>query len=90
MTRNSPRGSAPAGPSDGSSASGPTPSQGRRRKRYFVMMAVCVVLFLLAGTVVYRFSFPIAAGMTVVAMAIPPFAAIVANRREKGDRWWDE
>jgi hypothetical protein len=54
------------------------------------MMGVCLVLFVLAGTVVYRFSFAVAAGMTIVAMAIPPFAVIVANRREKGDRWWDE
>jgi DUF3099 family protein len=90
MSRNTPGGGGPAGRSGGSAPSGPTPSQGRRRKRYFVMMGVCLTLFLLAGTVFYRFSFPVAAGMTVVAMAIPPFAVIVANRREKGDRWWDE
>jgi hypothetical protein len=28
--------------------------------------------------------------MCVVAMVIPPFAAIVANRRDPGERWWDE
>lgn len=53
------------------------------------MMGVCVVLFLLAG-LAYRWSVPLGIAMTVVAMAIPPFAAIVANRRERGDRWWDE
>ncbi|MFF7245456.1 DUF3099 domain-containing protein [Embleya sp. NPDC008237] len=81
----------PGGPGGGGATpSGPVPSQRRRRKRYFVMMGICLLLFLLAGTVVYRWSFPAAAGMTIVAMAIPPFAVIVANRRERGDRWWDE
>jgi hypothetical protein len=28
--------------------------------------------------------------MCVVAMVIPPFAAIVANRRNPGERWFDE
>jgi hypothetical protein len=28
--------------------------------------------------------------MCVVAMVIPPLAAVVANRRGPDDRWWDD
>jgi hypothetical protein len=28
--------------------------------------------------------------MCVVAMVIPPLAAMVANRRGPDDRWWDD
>lgn len=28
--------------------------------------------------------------MCVVAMVIPPVAAMVGNSRGRGDRWWDE
>lgn len=53
------------------------------------MMGICVALFVLAWTVVRIWSVPLAVGMCVVAMLIPPLAAIVANRRESDDRWWD-
>jgi hypothetical protein len=33
---------------------------------------------------------PAAIIMCLVAMVIPPFAAIVANRRRPGERWFDE
>jgi hypothetical protein len=62
----------------------------RRRRRYFVLMGVCLVLFVSAWGFVRLWSVPLAIGMCVVAMAIPPVAAIVANRREPDDRWWDE
>jgi hypothetical protein len=62
----------------------------RRRRRYFVLMGVCLVLFVSAWSFVRLWSVPLAIGMCVVAMAIPPVAAIVANRREPDDRWWDE
>jgi hypothetical protein len=62
----------------------------RRRRRYFVLMGVCLVLFVSAWGLVRLWSVPLAIGMCVVAMAIPPVAAIVANRREPDDRWWDE
>ncbi|WP_275463489.1 DUF3099 domain-containing protein [Streptomyces noursei] len=67
----------------------PTPPQ-RRHRRYFVLMGVCLVLFVLAWSVVRLWSVPAAVAMCVVAMVIPPVAAIVGNRREPGERWWDE
>ncbi len=54
------------------------------------MMGTCVVLFVLAFTVVRLWSLTAAIAMCVVAMLIPPVAAIVANRRGPDDHWWDE
>ncbi|WP_243274637.1 DUF3099 domain-containing protein [Streptomyces albus subsp. chlorinus] len=62
----------------------------RRRRRYFALMAVCLVLFVSAWAFVRLWSVPAAIGMCAVAMVIPPFAAIIGNRREPDDRWWDE
>jgi hypothetical protein len=50
-----------------------------RRRAYFVMMGICLVLFILAWLVVWHFSVLAAVLMSVVAVVIPPFAAIVAN-----------
>jgi hypothetical protein len=57
----------------------------RRQRIYFVMMGVCLLLFVLSGTVIARFSGPAAVAVAIVALAIPPFAVIVANRVD-GDR----
>ncbi|WP_435837908.1 DUF3099 domain-containing protein [Streptantibioticus parmotrematis] len=62
----------------------------RRRHWYFAMMGICIALFVLAWGVVRLWSVPVAVGMCVVAMVIPPVAAIVANRRGPDDVWWDE
>ncbi|MYT32756.1 MULTISPECIES: DUF3099 domain-containing protein [unclassified Streptomyces] len=62
----------------------------RRHRRYFVLMGVCLMLFVLAWSVVRLWSVPAAVAMCVVAMVIPPCAAVVGNRREPGERWWDE
>ncbi|WNI17011.1 DUF3099 domain-containing protein [Actinacidiphila sp. ITFR-21] len=62
----------------------------RRRRWYFVMMGTCAVLFILAWSVVRLWSVPAAIAMCLVAMVIPPAAAIVANRRGPEDHWWDE
>lgn len=62
----------------------------RRRHRYFALMGLCLALFVSAWAFVRLWSVPLAIGMCVVAMVIPPVAAIVANRREPDDRWWDE
>ncbi|GAA1528481.1 hypothetical protein GCM10009678_07850 [Actinomadura kijaniata] len=51
----------------------------RRKLAYGVMMGACLILFVLAWTVVRLFSPALAVAMTVVAMVIPPFAAVVAN-----------
>ncbi|MBE3009373.1 DUF3099 domain-containing protein [Microbispora sp. NEAU-D428] len=45
------------------------------------MMGTCLTLFVLAGAVVRMFSTTAAIVMFVVALVIPPFAVIVANRR---------
>lgn len=58
----------------------PGPLGLRTRKRaYFIMMGVCLALIVLAWMVVYRYSIVAAVIMSVVALVIPPFAAIVGN-----------
>lgn len=54
------------------------------------MMGTCLVLFVTAWAVVRLWSTPAAIGMCLVAMVIPPVAAIVANRRGPNERWFDE
>src|SRR3546814_9809996 len=51
-----------------------------RRRRYLIMMGVCLVLILLAWNVVRFWSTGAAVVMSVVAMFIPPVAALMANR----------
>lgn len=43
------------------------------------MMGTCLTLFVLAWAVVRLYSHAAAVAMSVVALVIPPFAAIVAN-----------
>ncbi|MEU1369004.1 DUF3099 domain-containing protein [Streptomyces sp. NPDC005803] len=62
----------------------------RRRRAYFVMMGACLVLFVSAWAFVRLWSMPAAIAMCVVAMVIPPVAAMVANRKGPEDRWWDD
>jgi hypothetical protein len=50
-----------------------------RKRAYFIMMGACLVLIVLAWMVVDRFSIVAAVIMSVVALVIPPFAAIVGN-----------
>lgn len=56
-----------------------------RKRRYFVMMGTCLGLVILAWTVVRLFSVTAAVVMSAAALAIPPFAAIVANAPDDGD-----
>jgi hypothetical protein len=59
----------------------------RRDKRlYFVLMGICIGLFVLSWAVVDRYSTTAAVIMTIVALVIPPFAAIVANAFSATDR----
>ena len=80
----------PEEPRDGPRPGGGSPSPGgrpepgplgfsTRRRAYFAMMGVCLVLIVLSWTVVWRFSILAAVIMSVVALFIPPLAAIVAN-----------
>ncbi|WP_330239913.1 DUF3099 domain-containing protein [Streptomyces sp. NBC_00525] len=62
----------------------------RRRRAYFLLMGVCLVLFVSAWAFVRLWSMPAAIAMCVVAMVIPPVAAMVGNRKGPEDRWWDE
>jgi hypothetical protein len=58
----------------------PGPLGLRTRKRaYFIMMGICLVLIVLAWLVIYRYSIIAAVAMSAVALVIPPFAAIVGN-----------
>jgi hypothetical protein len=42
-------------------------------------MGICLVLIILAWTLIWRYSVLASVVMSVVALVIPPFAAIVAN-----------
>ena len=50
-----------------------------RKRAYFAMMGTCLVLIVLAWTLIWRFSVTAAAVMSAVALVVPPAAAIVAN-----------
>jgi Protein of unknown function (DUF3099) len=56
----------------------PPPSPGDKR-RYFVLMGICIGLFVLAWAVLDRYSTVAAIAVSAVALLIPPFAAIIAN-----------
>jgi DUF3099 family protein len=51
----------------------------RRKVAYAVIMGTCLVLVILAWTVVRLFSVTAAVVMSVVAMLMPPIAVMVAN-----------
>ncbi|HEY9242337.1 MAG TPA: DUF3099 domain-containing protein [Streptosporangiaceae bacterium] len=72
-------GAGPPGPA------GPSPPS-RDRRLYFVLMTICIGLFVLAWAVVDRYSTVAAIVMSAVALVIPPFAAIVANAASAIDR----
>jgi hypothetical protein len=57
-----------------------------RNKLYFVLMALCVGLFVLSWTVVRLYSVTAAVVVAVVAVAIPPIAVIIANAGDEATR----
>jgi hypothetical protein len=57
-----------------------------RNRAYFIMMAVCLTLFITAWSFVRLYSVTAAVVMSCVALAIPPFAAIVANAGDESSR----
>ena len=64
---------------------GPQPSRGDKRL-YFVLMTICIGLFVLSWAVLDRYSTLAAVIVSVVALAIPPFAVIIANVASATDR----
>jgi len=48
-------------------------------RRYFALMGTCLMLVVLSWVVVRPFSTTLSVVLGIVAMVIPPFAAIVAN-----------
>jgi hypothetical protein len=50
-----------------------------RKRAYFAMMGTCLVLIVLAWTLIWRYSVTAAVVMSAVALVIPPLATIVAN-----------
>jgi hypothetical protein len=51
----------------------------KRERAYLAMMGVCVLLIVLAWTLIWRYSVLAAVVMSAVALVVPPVAAIVAN-----------
>ena len=56
--------------------------QATRRRWYFAIMGLCLVLILLAWNLVRLYSTPAAVVMSAVAAVLPPIAAVVANWHE--------
>jgi hypothetical protein len=50
-----------------------------RRRVYLSLMGACLLLVILAWTLVDRYSTAAAVAMSVVALLVPPFAVIIAN-----------
>jgi len=50
-----------------------------RERAYGVMMGACLILIVLAWTLIWRYSTVAAVVMSAVALVIPPFAVIIAN-----------
>jgi Protein of unknown function (DUF3099) len=69
----------------GGGGAGPQPSRGDKRL-YFVLMGICLLLFVLSWAVLDRYSVTAAVIVSVIALAIPPFAAIIANANSATDR----
>ena len=58
-----------------------------RARRYLAIMGACLLLLVLAWGVVRLYSVPLAVGMSLVAMVLPPIAAVVANQGwDRGQR----
>ncbi|WP_300682251.1 DUF3099 domain-containing protein [Nocardioides sp.] len=51
----------------------------QRERLYFALMGVCLLLILVAWTLVRLWSTPAAVTMSLIAAVIPPIAAIAAN-----------
>jgi predicted branched-subunit amino acid permease len=70
---------------DGDGSAERQPSR-RDKRLYFVLMAICIGLFVLAWAVLDRYSVTAAVVVSAVALVIPPFAVIIANAASATDR----
>jgi lipopolysaccharide export LptBFGC system permease protein LptF len=61
------------------------PSRGDKRL-YFLLMGICIGLFVLSWAVIDRYSVTAAVICSIIALLIPPFAAIIANVTSAADR----
>ena len=57
-----------------------------RNRGYFLLMGVCLTLFILSWAVIRLYSVLAAVVITVVAMVIPPIAVFVANAGYESSR----
>ena len=57
-----------------------------RNKLYFVLMALCVGMFVLSWTVIRLYSTTAAVVVAAVAVVIPPIAVIIANAGDEASR----
>ena len=53
---------------------------------YFLLMGVCLTLFILSWAVIRLYSVVAAVVISVVAMVIPPIAVMVANAGDESSR----
>ncbi len=63
---------------DPNDPAGPQPSRSDKRW-YFALMGTCIGLFVLSWAVIDRYSVLASVIVSAVALAIPPFAVIIAN-----------
>jgi uncharacterized metal-binding protein len=57
-----------------------------RNRGYFLLMGVCLTLFILSWAVIRLYSVVAAVVISVVAMGIPPIAVMVANAGDESSR----
>lgn len=57
-----------------------------RNRVYFLLMGLCLTLFVLAWAVVRLYSVTASVVMSAVALAIPPIAVIIANAGDERGR----
>jgi Family of unknown function (DUF6343)/Protein of unknown function (DUF3099) len=63
-----------------------SPSASTRQRRYLLLMGTCLGLLLVSWVFVRLISVPAAVVLTLIAMVIPPFAALVGNVNPFGTR----
>jgi hypothetical protein len=51
-----------------------------RARRYLIIMGICLTLLVVAWGLVRLWSVPLAVGMSMIAMVLPPIAAVIANQ----------